>query len=127
MLYRKMHTLGIHHVSINVNEVAEAERFCCEVLDLEKIPRPDQGFDGAWLQTGQQEVHLLSKSSGAARPEQHYAFLINNVDELLQQLAEHDIEPCNVGEIPSVCRQVFVHNPSSNLVEFNQRLIADGT
>ena len=59
-----MQTLGIHHVSINVNDVADSERFYCDVLGLEKLPRPDLGFAGAWLRTGQQEVHLLGKSSG---------------------------------------------------------------
>ena len=122
-----MQTLGIHHVSINVNDVADPERFYCDVLGLEKLPRPDLGFAGAWLRTGQQEVHLLGKSSGAPLPEQHYAFLINDADELLQRLAAHDIEPRSVGEIPGVCRQVFVHDPSGNLVEFNQRLPADAT
>ena len=69
----------------------------------------------------------FGKSSGAPLPEQHYAFLINDADELLQRLAAHDIEPRSVGEIPGVCRQVFVHDPSGNLVEFNQRLPADAT
>ena len=122
-----MQTLGIHHVSINVNDVAELERFYCEVLGLEKLPRPDLGFAGAWLRTGQQEVHLLGKSSGAPLPEQHYAFLISDADELLLRLAEHDIEPRSVGEIPGVCRQIFVHDPSGNLVEFNQRLKPEAT
>ena len=49
-----MQTLGIHHVSINVNDVADSERFYCDVLGLEKLPRPDLGFAGAWLRTGQQ-------------------------------------------------------------------------
>ena len=62
------------------------------MLGLEKLPRPDLGFAGAWLRTGQQEMHLLSKSSGAP-PEQHYAFLISDADELLLRLAERDIEP----------------------------------
>ena len=122
-----MQTLGIHHVSINVNDVAESERFYCEVLGLEKLPRPDLGFAGAWLRTGQQEVHLLGKSSGAPLPEQHYAFLISDADELLLRLAEHDIAPRSVGEIPGGCRQKFVHPPSGNLVEFNQRLIPEAT
>ena len=122
-----MQPLGIHLVSINVNDVAESERFYCEVLGLEKMPRPDLGFAGAWLRTGQQEVHLLGKSSGAPLPEQHYAFLISDADELLLRLAEHDIEPRSVGEIPGVCRQIFVHDPSGNLVEFNQRLIPEAT
>ena len=83
-----MQTLGIHHVSINVNDVPAAEHFYCDVLGLAKLPRPDLGFDGAWLQTGQQQVHLLGKSSGKPLPEPHYAFLISDADALLEGL-EH--------------------------------------
>ena len=117
-----MYTLGIHHVSINVSDVAEAERFYCEVLGLEKLPRPDLGFAGAWLQTGVQQVHLLGKGSVEPLPEQHYAFLIDDADALLQRLESHNIAPRSVGEIAGVCRQIFVHDPSGNLVEFNQPL-----
>jgi catechol 2,3-dioxygenase-like lactoylglutathione lyase family enzyme len=120
-----MHTLGIHHVSINVDDVEAAERFYCGILGLTKLPRPDLGFDGAWLQTGQQQVHLLGKSSGEPLPEQHYAFLISDADGLLKRLEEHNIKPRSVGEIAGVCRQVFVHDPSGNLVEFNQPIITD--
>ena len=86
-----MYTLGIHHVSINVNDVAEAERFYCEVLGLEKLPRPDLGFAGAWLQTGAQQVHLLGKGSVEPLPEQHYAFLIDDAAALLERLESHNI------------------------------------
>ena len=120
-----MHTLGIHHVSINVDDVAAAERFYCDILGLAKLPRPDLGFDGAWLQTGQQQVHLLGRSSGAPLPEQHYAFLISDADQLLQRLREHNIELRSVSEISGVCRQIFVHDPSGNLVEFNQPISTD--
>ncbi|MFL2517448.1 MAG: VOC family protein [Candidatus Azotimanducaceae bacterium] len=120
-----MQTLGIHHVSINVNDVPAAEHFYCDVLGLAKLPRPDLGFDGAWLQTGQQQVHLLGKSSGTPLPEQHYAFLISDADALLERLAEHNIKPRSIGEIPGICRQIFVHDPSGNLVEFNQPITAD--
>ena len=117
-----MYTLGIHHVSINVSDVAEAERFYCEVLGLEKLPRPDLGFAGAWLQTGAQQVHLLGTGSVEPLPEQHYAFLIDDADALLQRLESHNIAPRSVSEIAGVCRQIFVHDPSGNLVEFNQPL-----
>ena len=120
-----MHTLGIHHVSINVDDVAAAERFYCDILGLSKLPRPDLGFDGAWLQTGQQQVHLLGRSSGSPLPEQHYAFLISDADQLLQRLREHNIEVRSVSEISGVCRQIFVHDPSGNLVEFNQPISTD--
>jgi catechol 2,3-dioxygenase-like lactoylglutathione lyase family enzyme len=122
-----MHTLGIHHVSINVSDLPAAERFYCDVLGLEKLPRPDLGFAGAWLQTGEQQVHLLGKSSGDPLPEQHYAFLIEDADALLARLSAYNIEPRNVREIPGICRQVFVHDPSGNLVEFNQPISTNET
>ena len=50
---------------------------------------------------------MLGKSSGAPLPEQHYAFLIGDADELLLRLAEHDIGPAASVKF-CVCRQIFV-------------------
>jgi glyoxylase I family protein len=57
-------TQGIHHVSINVKDVDAAVAFYAGVLNLKILDRPDLGFPGAWIQAGEQEIHLLGIDSG---------------------------------------------------------------
>lgn len=113
---------GIHHVSINVDDVDTATHFYVAVLGMQLLPRPDLGFPGAWLQSGNQEVHLLDIQSGRPPQEQHFAFLVDNIDSVAAQLDAHAIAHTTAKEITGVCRQMFTHDPSGNMIEFNQRL-----
>ena len=63
-----MRALGLHHVSINVEDVEAARRFYVDVLGaVERSDRPDFGFGGAWLDVGRQQIHLIE----ASVPEDH--------------------------------------------------------
>ena len=115
-------TQGIHHVSINVNDVDAALDFYVGVLNLELKHRPDLGFPGAWIQAGEQEIHLLGIDSGVPVKEQHFAFTVSDADTVHHALTERGFNPSAIREIPAVCRQFFTHDPSGNMIEFNQRL-----
>ena len=115
-------TQGIHHVSINVNNVDAALDFYVGVLNLELKHRPDLGFPGAWIQAGEQEIHLLGIDSGVPVKEQHFAFAVSDADTVHHALTERGFNPSAIREIPAVCRQFFTHDPSGNMIEFNQRL-----
>ena len=115
-------THGIHHVSINVKDVDAAIEFYVGVLNLELLTRPDLGFPGAWIQAGGQEIHLLGTDSGAPVREQHFAFAVDDADEVHAILTLQGLAPSEVREIPNVCRQFFTHDPSGNMIEFNQRI-----
>ena len=55
-----MGLVGLHHVSINVDDVDTALAFYVEVLGLKVRPdRPDFSFGGAWLDAGGQQIHLI--------------------------------------------------------------------
>ncbi len=94
------------------------------MLGLEQLPRPDLGFPGAWLRAGHQEVHLLGIESAAAPKEQHFAFAVNDLDAIRRELEKNSIKCSKPFEIKGVCLQAFAHDPSGNMVEFNQRLSA---
>lgn len=115
-------TQGIHHVSINVKNVDAAVDFYVNVLNLKRKDRPDLGFPGAWLQAGGQEIHLLGIDSGAPVKEQHFALAVADADAIHQALVKRGFTPSEIKEIPAVCRQFFTHDPSGNMIEFNQRL-----
>ncbi len=113
---------GIHHVSINVKNVDDAVAFYTGVLGMELLPRPDLGFPGAWMRSGDQEVHLLGIKSTEPPKEQHFAFEVANLDHVITTVRDAGFRCSEPREIPTVCRQAFTHDPSGNMVEFNQRL-----
>ena len=117
-----MGMLGIHHVSINVDDVDAAVNFYTQALELTVMDRPDLGFPGAWLQAGEQEVHLLGIQDGKPPKQQHFAFLVEDLEAVRSRLASMDIKVSKPNEISGVCRQSFAHDPSGNMVEFNERL-----
>jgi catechol 2,3-dioxygenase-like lactoylglutathione lyase family enzyme len=117
-----MSTLGIHHVSINVGNVEDAATFYVDVLGLQRLDRPDFGFPGAWLKSGEQEVHLIGIESGPPLKEQHFAFKVDNIETIRKRLVDAGHKCSTSREIPGICLQAFSHDPSGNMVEFNQRL-----
>ena len=114
-----MQTLGVHHVSLNVSDVAAAVSFYVDVLGLaERGDRPDFGFGGAWLDVGAQQIHLLE----AAPPDdrgQHVALQVADLVAAVSELRERGVrvsDPTPVG----TGRQAFLHDPAGNLIELQQ-------
>jgi predicted enzyme related to lactoylglutathione lyase len=64
----------LHHVSINVDNLAVALPFYTEVLGLAMLPRPELGIAGAWLAAGGVKVSAVFET------------------EVSRQIAFHD--PC---------------------------------
>lgn len=117
-----MNLNGIHHVSINVKDVEQAVAFYTQTLGLEVLDRPDLGFPGAWLRAGNQEVHLLGIDSGAPVKEQHFAFAVEDLASIRESLDAAGVKCSKPFEIEGVCVQAFTHDPSGNMLEFNQRI-----
>jgi glyoxylase I family protein len=110
---------GIHHVSINVRDAAEATAFYTEVLGFSaRTDRPDFPFGGAWLDVAGQQVHLLE----VRVPDdcgQHFAIQVADIDEAVSELRAMGVE---IGDAKPVGtgRQTFLHDPSGNLIELHQ-------
>jgi catechol 2,3-dioxygenase-like lactoylglutathione lyase family enzyme len=117
-----MNLHGIHHVSINVSDVDTARDFYVNLLGLEPLERPNFAFPGAWLRSGEQEVHLIGVDSGPPLKEQHFAFRVSDIEAIRQKLERAGVRCSKPVEIAGVCLQAFTHDPSGNMVEFNQRL-----
>ena len=114
-----MQPLGVHHVSINVDDVDAALAFYVDTLGLTvRDDRPNFPFPGAWLNAGHQQVHLI----GGTPPKdvgQHFAFAVEDLDAVVQEIRGRGLEvsdPVPVG--PG--RQAFLHDPAGNKVELNQ-------
>ncbi len=114
-----MKVQGVHHVSINVDDVEAALSFYVGTLGLvQRKDRPDFGIAGAWLDAGSQQVHLIGLSAPPAQG-QHFALQVDDLDRIIGELRAEGIEvsdPAPVG--PN--RQAFLSDPSGNQVELNQ-------
>lgn len=114
-----MKPLGLHHVSVNVPDVAGALQFYTEVLGLtQRTDRPDFGFGGAWLNAGDQQVHLIEAPTP---PDfgQHLALAVGEMDSIVAELRDAGVE---VTEPVLVAKglQAFLHDPCGNTVELYQ-------
>jgi glyoxylase I family protein len=113
--------VGIQHVSIGAHDVAESVEFY-ESLGLTIVPtRPNfDGIEGAWLQAGGQQVHLIATDKKTPGVENHFAFIVDDLDECLADLAARDIPAFRSPHTPGAGHQAFINDPSGNVVELNQ-------
>lgn len=111
---------GVHHVSLNVDDLEACLQFYVGVLGLEVLPRPDFGFPGAWLCAGPQQIHLMQSADHEAPKGQHFAFRVEDLDAAREELQRAGVEVSDAYEIPDVGRQAFLHDPAGNVIELNQ-------
>jgi glyoxylase I family protein len=114
-----MKPLGVDHVAINVVDVAASVAFYTEVLGLsERTDRPDFGIDGAWLDAGTQQVHLLEAPMPTSMG-QHLSLLVADMDEVVLEIRDHGVDvsdPMGINDD----RQAFLVDPSGNAIELHQ-------
>jgi glyoxylase I family protein len=118
-----MRPSAVHHVSINVTDVARAVDFYTGLLGLEERgDRPDLGVAGAWLDAGAQQVHLIE---GATPPGQgqHFALLVDDLGAVVDELRRAGAEVSDPKPIGSSL-QAFLADPDGNLVELHQAGVA---
>jgi glyoxylase I family protein len=114
-----MKPAGLHHVSINVRDVGAALDFYTRLLGLtERTDRPDFSFGGAWLDAGDQQVHLIDADVPPSHG-QHFALAVTDLDSAVAELRGQGVavtEPVTVGR----GRQAFIHDPAGNRVELQE-------
>jgi glyoxylase I family protein len=117
--------LGVHHVSINVRDAAEALEFYTETLGLRRRDdRPDFSFAGAWLDIGEQQVHLI-ESPVPNDCGQHFAIRVADIDAAVSGLRERGIEVSDPAPV-ATSRQCFLRDPSGNLIELHEPSVTSG-
>lgn len=120
-----MKLAGVHHVAINVTDVDEAVAFYRDRLGMTlRDDRPDFGFPGAWLDAGDQQVHLV-QGAAPANVGQHYALQVIDVDAAVAELRAAGVEVTDPFEIaPAAGRQAFLSDPSGNGIELQEPVSA---
>lgn len=114
-----MRPLAVHHVSINVDDLDAALGFYVDVLGLHRRDdRPDLSVDGAWLDAGGQQVHLIVNRVPVGEG-QHFALHVDDIDAAVAELRGRDVrvsDPSPVG----TSRQSFLADPAGNLIELHE-------
>jgi glyoxylase I family protein len=114
--------LELHHVSLLVADTGRALGFYRDLLGLTEAPRPDLGFPGAWLQVGEQQIHLLELPNPdpvAGRPEhggrdRHVAFRTGALGEVTARLEAAGVP---FTRSRSGRPAIFCRDPDGNAVE----------
>ncbi len=112
---------GIDHVALNVGDVPAAITFYTGVLGLSRRgDRPDFGIDGAWLDAGDQQVHLIELPA-PANLGQHVALLYDDLGEVVENLRAQGIDVSDPATSSPGRRQAFLSDPWGNAIELHQR------
>jgi glyoxylase I family protein len=111
---------GIDHVALNVPDVPAALAFYTGALGLtQRDDRPDFGIAGAWLNAGDQQVHLIELPP-PANMGQHFALLFDDLGEVVQQLRAQGIAVSDPSPSSQGRRQAFLNDPWGNAIELHQ-------
>lgn len=119
---------SIAHASFLVEDVARALTFYSDILEIPINPnRPDFGFDGAWLDIGDngQQIHLMklpNPDSTEGRPahggrDRHVALVVDDLEALAKKLedAGYEFSRSKSGRAAFFCR-----DPDGNAIEFSE-------
>ena len=115
--------LALHHVSLVVKDTAKALDFYHGILGLNiDEQRPDLGFPGAWVNIGEQQIHLLEVENVdpvEGRPahggrDRHVAMFVDRLDRLENKLDEAGID---FTRSKSGRKAIFCRDPDGNGVE----------
>ena len=114
-----MKPLAVHHVSVNVPDIESGVAFYTETLGgTLRGDRPDLGIAGAWIDLGDQQLHLI-EAPVPRNLGQHFAIRVGDLDSVVDELRSKGIEvadPVSVG----TNRQTFIDDPAGNAVELHE-------
>lgn len=121
---------GIHHTAIICSNYEASKKFYTEILGLkasrETYRKERQSFKLDLSLNGQYVIELFSFPSPPerlSRPEavglRHLAFEVDNLDELIHHLNQHniDVEPVRIDELTQK-RYTFIADPDDLPIEF---------
>ena len=116
-------TQHIQHVSIPRPRGSElaTRAFYGELLGLEEAPVPQsiQHLDLIWFRLGQTELHLFAEDPVNDPSGRHFCFVVDDVQQAWDRLAEAGYQPWWPEVIPGRPR-FFCRDPFNNTIEFTK-------
>ena len=111
---------GIDHVALNVGDVPAAIGFYTGVLGLSlRDDRPDFGIAGAWLDAGDQQVHLIELPAPTSMG-QHFALLYDDLGALVADLRSQGLTVSDPSAGSPGRLQAFMNDQWGNTIELHQ-------
>jgi catechol 2,3-dioxygenase-like lactoylglutathione lyase family enzyme len=123
----------LDHFNIRTRNLADTVRFYEDILGLEKGPRPNFAFPGAWMYSeGKAVVHLVD-ISGTSEPQKpdsgvvhHVAFASRGFDDMKQRLKAKEMR-FEARQVPGgELWQIFVDDPNGVMIELNYEAAKEG-
>lgn len=122
-----MAVLSVHHVSLVVADTQKSVEFYTQVLEIPlSDERPELGFPGAWLQLGEQQIHLLEVANPdpvTGRPEhggrdRHVALSVDNLAKYEAALKQRHLA---YTKSLSGRKALFCRDPDGNGIELIEK------
>jgi catechol 2,3-dioxygenase-like lactoylglutathione lyase family enzyme len=119
---------GINHVTVETRDLDESERFYADLFGAERVDSPNFGTPVRWLRVGDAQIHLLyaggSGSEGAGAG--HFGITVDELAPVFERArALGALDPVAnahyLWELPDGVVQLYVRDPSGNLVEVDAR------
>ena len=127
---------GINHYLVVSKNLERSKKFYQDVLGLKIAERPDFGFPGYWLKTGDDIcVHLASQAPNKIRDQfllkkhpkgttgsgavEHIAFLAKNPYEVRKRIQKNKIEMHFRSFPDAKLFQIFLKDPDDVTIELN--------
>jgi len=116
--------IGIHHASLLVRDIDISLGFYRDLLGLSQdSKRPDLGYPGAWLQAGNQQIHLMELPNPdplEGRPDhggrdRHIALAVSDIEQISKRLTAAGL-PFTLSR--SGRKALFCRDPDENALEF---------
>ncbi len=116
-----MEVIGLDHVQLAMPPGGEekAREFYRGLLGLREVSKPDQlaSRGGCWFEGPRTVVHLGVWEEFVPARKAHPAFLVSDLDKLLQKLEDTGI-PIVPGESLRGVRRFYAEDPFGNRIEF---------
>ncbi|MGH3086064.1 MAG: VOC family protein [Rubrobacteraceae bacterium] len=120
---------GLTHLSISAKDLEESANFYKELFGMEEIPAPDFPFPVRWLRVGDLQLHLFHTTDDAPSGH-HFGLDVDDFEGFYERVKELGIIDdsdyfSRVYELPEGALQLYIRDPSGNMVELNYPNIDD--
>lgn len=113
--------MGLDHVQLAAPAGCEEEarRFFGDLLGMAEVPKPEKlkVRGGVWFQCGPQMIHIGVEAAFQPAKKAHPAFLVHQIERLMEHLQENGVAIRIDEEIPGLIR-FFADDPFGNRLEF---------
>jgi catechol 2,3-dioxygenase-like lactoylglutathione lyase family enzyme len=114
---------ALHHVNVNVprgrSELIAV--FYGELLGFSRIPRPDNGREGIWLDMGDGTQLHLSERDEVPNSQPHFALVVDNPPAVRARLVDAGAEFQPAEDIFGTGGRGFTRDPAGNRIELIAR------